>query len=57
LLTLTGNYRCNVDGPGTLYADGVEIVRYVFYARAASTRGYYTLAAENWATQHSFGSK
>jgi hypothetical protein len=59
LLTLTGDYRFNVDGSGTgtLYADGAEIVRYVFYAESASTRGYYTLLAEGWVTQHSFGSK
>ncbi len=59
LLTLTGDYRFNVDGSGTgtLYADDTEIVRYVFYAMSAGTRGYYTLLAENWATQHSFGSK
>jgi hypothetical protein len=59
LVTLTGDYRFNVDGSGTgtLYADGAEIVRYVFYAMSASTRGYYTLAAESWGTQHGFGSK
>ena len=59
LLNLTGNYLFNIDGSGTgtLYADGVEIVRYVFYTMSDTTRGYYTLLAESWATQHSFGSK
>lgn len=59
LLTLTGDYRFNVDGSGagSLALSGTEVVRYVFYAMSAETRGYYTLLAESWATQHSFGSK
>lgn len=57
--TLTGDYRFNVDGSGTgsLSLNSTEVVRYVFYAMSADTRGYYTLLAESWATQHSFGSK
>ncbi|MBI4727829.1 hypothetical protein HY768_11545 [candidate division TA06 bacterium] len=59
LVALTGDYRFNVDGSGagSLSLNSTEVVRYVFYAMSAATRGYYTLAAESWATQHSFGSK
>ncbi|MBU1355852.1 MAG: hypothetical protein KJ620_04730 [Candidatus Edwardsbacteria bacterium] len=56
---LSGDYRFNANGSGTgsLSLNDIEVVRYVFYDIAADTRGYYTLAAESWGTQHSFGSK
>ncbi len=56
-VTLSGQFNFNANGSGTgnMYAGGVEIVRYVFSAAGSSPRGYYTLASENWATQHTFG--
>jgi hypothetical protein len=56
IVTLAGAFTFNADGTGTgtMSAGGTEIVRYTFYAHDASPRGYYTLASENWGTQHPF---
>jgi len=56
-VNLTGEFTFNANGSGTgkMYAGGTEVVRYVFYAAGSNPRGYYTLASENWATQHNFG--
>lgn len=56
-VNLTGAFTFNADGSGTgnMLAGGTEVVRYVFYAYGQSPRGYYTLASENWGTQHTFG--